>query len=103
MFLEEHQSSDTIVGADVTYDAAALPSLVATLRDLFDLFPKAQVVIASTVRNEETYGKFLGLVGKYGFVLEQLEWEAMEPEGQRGPFYETVMMVKICRIAAGGG
>jgi predicted nicotinamide N-methyase len=99
----EHHSPDFIIGADVTYDAAALPSLVATFRDLLELFPKAQVVIASTVRNEETYGKFLGLVGKYGFVLEQLGWEATEPEGQRGPFYETVMLVKICRITAAGG
>ncbi|OBT72314.1 hypothetical protein VF21_09306 [Pseudogymnoascus sp. 05NY08] len=99
----EHRSPDFIIGADVTYDAAALPSLVATLRDLLELFPKAQVVIASTVRNEETYGKFLGLCGKYGFVLEQLGWEAVEAEGQRGPFYETVMPVRICRITAAGG
>ncbi|KFY80014.1 hypothetical protein V498_08862 [Pseudogymnoascus sp. VKM F-4517 (FW-2822)] len=100
VFLEEHQSPDTIIGADVTYDAAALPALVATLRDLFELFPKAQVVIASTVRNEETYGKFLGLCEKYGFSLEHLPWKATEPEMQKGPFYETVMPVRICRIAA---
>ncbi|OBT99734.2 hypothetical protein VE01_02214 [Pseudogymnoascus verrucosus] len=99
----EHQSPDFIIGADVTYDAAALPALVATFRDLLELFPKAQVVIASTVRNEETYGKFLGLCGKYGFGLEQMGWEAVEPERQRGPFYETVMPVRICRITARGG
>ncbi|ELR04193.1 hypothetical protein VC83_03100 [Pseudogymnoascus destructans] len=99
----EHRSPDFIIGADVTYDAAALPALVATFRDLLELFPKAQVVIASTVRNEETYGKFLGLCGRYGFGLEHLEWEAMESEWQRGPFYETVMPVRICRITVGGG
>ncbi|KFY77555.1 hypothetical protein V499_03094 [Pseudogymnoascus sp. VKM F-103] len=99
----EHQSPDFIIGADVTYDAAALPALVATFRDLLELFPKAQVVIASTVRNEETYGKFLGLCGKYGFGLEQMGWEAVEPERQRGPFYETVMPVRICRITKAGG
>ncbi|OBT50268.1 hypothetical protein VE04_10363, partial [Pseudogymnoascus sp. 24MN13] len=85
----EHQSPDFIIGADVT--------------DLLELFPKAQVVIASTVRNEETYGKFLGLCGKYGFGLEQMGWEAVEPERQRGPFYETVMPVRICRITKAGG
>ncbi|KFY85310.1 hypothetical protein V500_08522 [Pseudogymnoascus sp. VKM F-4518 (FW-2643)] len=99
----EHRSPDTIIGADVTYDAAALPSLVATLRDLLDLFPKAQVVIASTVRNEETYGKFLGLCAKYRFTLEHLPWKATAPEMQQGPFYETNMPVRICRIAAARG
>ncbi|KFY40266.1 hypothetical protein V494_03590 [Pseudogymnoascus sp. VKM F-4513 (FW-928)] len=99
----ESWSPDTIIGADVTYDAAALPALVATLRDLFELFPKAQVVIASTVRNEETYGKFLGLCEKYRFEFEHLPWDATEPELQKGPFYETVMPVRICRIAVGGG
>ncbi|OBT60483.1 hypothetical protein VE03_10106 [Pseudogymnoascus sp. 23342-1-I1] len=111
VFLEQLQGKgggggsgvDTIIGADVTYDAAALPALVATLRDLFGLFPRAQVLIASTVRNEETYGKFLGLCERYGFLLEHLEWEATEVEAQRGPFYETGMPVRICRIVAKGG
>ncbi|KFY23935.1 hypothetical protein V491_02346, partial [Pseudogymnoascus sp. VKM F-3775] len=102
-FLELQETPDVILGADVTYDAAALPSLVATLRDLFELFPKAQVVIASTVRNEETYGKFLGLCEKYRFAFEHLEWKATEPERQRGPFYETGMPVRICRIGAAPG
>ncbi|KFX94192.1 hypothetical protein O988_06428 [Pseudogymnoascus sp. VKM F-3808] len=102
-FLEHQPRPDMIIGADVTYDAAALPALVATLRDLLELFPEAQVVIASTVRNEETYEKFMGLCRKYGFEFEHLTWEATEPERQRGPFYETVMPVRICRIAKGRG
>jgi protein-lysine N-methyltransferase EEF2KMT len=96
----EHRIPDIIIGADITYDAAALPALVATLRDLLELFPAAQVLISSTVRNEETYEKFLGLCAKYHFTLEHLLWEGTKPEGQRGPFYSTDMPVRICRLAA---
>lgn len=97
----DHRIPDIIIGADITYDAAANPALAATLRDLLELFPAAQILISSTVRNEETYEKFLGLCAKYKFIVEHLPWQSIEPENQRGPFYSTDMPVRICRITAG--
>lgn len=96
----ENRKPDIILGADVTYDAAAHPALVATLHDLLELFPNVQILIASTVRNEETYEKFLGLCARNHFVLEHFSWQATKPENQKSPFYSADMPVKICRIAA---
>jgi len=94
------RTPDIVLGADVTYDAAALPALCATLRDLLELFPRVQIVIASTVRNEETYRKFLDLCAENRFAIRQMEWRPKRPEEQEGPFYKLDMPVRICRIAA---
>jgi ribosomal protein L11 methylase PrmA len=92
---------DLVLGADVTY--AALPELVATIGDLFDLFPKLQVVIASTIRNDETYGNFLGLCSSASFEVDELDWVPDVPESQKGPFYSVEIPVKIVRITVKPG
>lgn len=40
-----------------TYDLKSIPSLVATLRDLFEL-SRVKILISATVRNEQTLGAF---------------------------------------------
>ena len=55
---DQGRSYDTILGADVTYDVKCLPALVATIRDLFELYPKARVLISATVRNQNTLSHF---------------------------------------------
>lgn len=99
VFLED-RTPDIIIGADVTYDSVALPALVATLHDLLELFPDARILISSTIRNEETYTKFLGLCKQNNFTLEHFSWQATKSENQRGPFYSTDMPVRICSITA---
>ena len=96
----EGEKPDIILGADVTYDAAALPALSVTLNALLAEHKDAKVVIASTVRNEETYRKFLDLCEKYKFGVEDLGWEPKEVEDQDAPFYRTDMPVKIVKLTA---
>lgn len=91
---------DIILGADVTYDAAALPDLCTTLNALLLEYPDSQVVIASTVRNEYTYQKFLDLCEHYKFNVEKFEWSPKAPEDQKAPFYRTDMPVRIVRLRA---
>lgn len=47
-----------------TYDFKSMPALVATIRDLFELYPRLKALISVTVRNEETVKCFLDACGK---------------------------------------
>ncbi|KAI9855589.1 MAG: hypothetical protein M1813_009728 [Trichoglossum hirsutum] len=55
---DEGHEWDIVIGADVTYDPTIVPYLVSTLRDLFDKFPKVEVLISATIRNVETFETF---------------------------------------------
>lgn len=46
-----------------TYDFKSMPALIATIRDLFELYPKLKVLIAAAVRNEKTLKCFLDACG----------------------------------------
>lgn len=94
----EGKAPDIILGADVTYDAAALPDLCETLEDLLVAYPETQILIASTVRNQDTFKKFLQLCEKHNFEQESLEWKPKVPEEQTGPFYRVDMPVRMSRI-----
>ena len=63
-------------------------------------YPKTQILIASTVRNEDTFKKFLDLCEEHNFERESLEWEPKMPEEQKGPFYRVDMPVRMSRITA---
>lgn len=96
----EGKAPDIILGADVTYDVAALPVLCETLQDLLEAYPTVQILIASTVRNEDTFQKFLDLCKEHKFERESLAWEPKMPEEQKGPFYRIDMPVRMSRITA---
>ena len=76
-FVEEESKIyplDTVIGADVvslsstfidasnsspkTYDKAVIPALVSTIREVFEFWPRANVVIAATIRNSDTFSAF---------------------------------------------
>lgn len=84
-WLEEElapDACDLIIGADVvsshpesrliciffltqqTYDKAVIPALVSTMRDMFELWPKVQIIISATIRNEDTFAAFEHACGK---------------------------------------
>lgn len=83
---------DTVLGADIvkcpsqqeinrtlvlttdtqTYDKTGISALVATLRFLFDLRPKVQVVISGAVRNAETFETFRHACCKLNSLIEIL-------------------------------
>ena len=48
-----------------TYDFKSMPALIATIRDLFELYPKLKVLISAAVRNEETLKCFLEACGMW--------------------------------------
>jgi len=78
---------DIILAADVTYDIDAQPALVATIVDLVELYPRAKVLVAATIRNKKTWENFLNICGSNSFSLERLDFPVIPPEMQEGPFY----------------
>jgi hypothetical protein len=45
--------------ASQTYDQVAIPALVSSMREFFELKPALQVLVAATIRNEQTFQTFL--------------------------------------------
>lgn len=78
---------DLILAADVIYSPAVIPSLIATLEDLFDLYPEVEVLISSTIRNIETYALFVKMCEKKFWGMERVEFEVAKREEQEGPWY----------------
>jgi predicted nicotinamide N-methyase len=80
--VDERNCVNTVLGGDIvrgesfrlrylmahrklqTYDVSVIPSLVATLRDLFDRYPSLRVLISATIRNQETFEVFLAACGE---------------------------------------
>jgi predicted nicotinamide N-methyase len=93
---------DLVVGADVTYDISVIPSLVATIAECFDLWPNVRVLISATVRNEETFEKFLGICRKRGFGVRDVDFPVVKREKQEGPFYKDGTEIRICDITREG-
>ncbi|KAF5875057.1 putative protein fam86a protein [Botrytis fragariae] len=78
---------DLILAADVIYSPAVIPSLIATLEDLFDLYPQVEVLISSTVRNAETYAIFVEMCKKKQWQMGRVGFEVAERSEQEGPWY----------------
>ncbi|CAM1509397.1 Fc.00g031360.m01.CDS01 [Cosmosporella sp. VM-42] len=93
------QPVDVVLGADITYDHRASPALVATLLDLFSLYPTVEVYIASTQRNEKTSRVFLDKCQENGLLVEDLQYEVPKREMQEGPFYDDKVAIRICRVS----
>jgi predicted nicotinamide N-methyase len=89
---------DVVLGADVTYDSKGIPALVATLGDLVEMFPTAKILIAATIRNEETFGNFAKVCGLNHFAVEAISFPVIPPENQDGPFYWDGIPIKLFNI-----
>lgn len=89
---------DVVLGADITYDASIIPSLVGTLEDLVELYPDVKVLIAATERNRETFESFLEVCGKRGFQVDDQSYPVPKREHQRGPFYSDAAPIHICLL-----
>ncbi|KAI9848307.1 MAG: hypothetical protein M1837_000571 [Sclerophora amabilis] len=59
----ELQEWNIVLGADLIYDSTAFPPLVSSLGDIFRLFPRIQVIMSATVRNEQTFESFRSACG----------------------------------------
>ncbi|KAG5926105.1 hypothetical protein E4U42_003649 [Claviceps africana] len=97
--LNTAQPVDVVLGADITYDGRVIPALIATLLDLFTLYPEVQVYISATERNAETYQVFLDVCKERNLLVESLASEIPPRSQQRGPFYNDDVSIKLCRVA----
>ena len=86
------------IGADVTYDIKSIPALIATIRDLFELYPDIQVLIAATIRNKETFESFLLACSKNSFTFKSLNIRMTRNDEQIGYFVPTLTQIEIIRI-----
>ena len=89
---------DVVLGADVTYDGKAMQALVATLVDLVEMFPAVKILIAATIRKEETFNTFVKVCGMNNFAVEEIDFPVMPPENQEGPFYWDGVPIRLCNI-----
>ena len=93
---------DLIIGADVTYDVKSIPSLMATLRELFELYPRIAALISATVRNEQTLDSFIKAAQANNFDIVQLDVAMPTKSQQLGFFIPTVTPIKIFVITHTG-
>lgn len=89
---------DLVIGADVTYDRRLHSPLVATLQQLSDLYPKAEIVIAATERNEKTFESFVDTCTRAGYEVNDVVFPTAKAEEQMGPFYGDWPPVHLCRL-----
>lgn len=89
---------DVALGADVTYDGSAIPALVSTFGDLFDLYPTIKIIIAATIRNPTTFEGFLRACQANAYGVEEVEFGIKAAGLQEGPFYSDMVPIKLCII-----
>ncbi|ATY66297.1 Methyltransferase-16, putative [Cordyceps militaris] len=89
---------DVVLGADITYDDNVIPSLVATLVDIFALYPSVEVYIAATKRNHATFEVFLDTCRAIQLSVEDLHYSVTPREEQTGPFYNDQVEIQAYRI-----
>lgn len=94
---------DVVLGADITYDGSVIPALVATLEELFALYPSVEVYLAATQRNHETFRVFLDACRGNGLGVEDLRYGVAPRGEQRGPFYSDAVEIRACRISKADG
>ena len=109
---------DTILGADITFDARDMPDLLATIRwclgggleDEKAVRAKAMgdlgadghrtqktVLIAATERNKKTFDTFTQLAAEC-FDVEDVAFPVPARAQQTGPFYNDAVPIHICRL-----
>lgn len=90
---------DVVIGADITYDKSVIPALIATIVDLFDLYPDIQVYISATQRNEATLNVFLEQCKVSGLATQELEYKCPKRSDQTGPFYNDQVAIMLYCIS----
>ncbi|KAJ4355855.1 uncharacterized protein N0V89_003876 [Didymosphaeria variabile] len=99
-FLEDYGMDipEVLVGADVTYDSTIIPALVSSMREFFELNAALQILVAATIRNEQTFETFLNACRRNRFTLQQIDFAPLPEPLQDGPFYPTATPIQIWRI-----
>lgn len=90
---------DVVLGADITYDRRAVPALVATLRELFVLYPGVEVYLSATQRNRATFRVFLDACEETQLAVQNLRYSMTPREKQTGPFYDDTVEIRAYKIS----
>ena len=93
---------DLAVGADITYDLNSIPALVATMRDLFELYPNLQIMISATVRNKETLEAFTIACLSNNFTCQPISVYIPKADEQIGFFIPSSTPIKIILFTRSG-
>ncbi|KAK8161690.1 putative methyltransferase-domain-containing protein [Phyllosticta citrichinensis] len=93
---------DVVLGADVTYDKSVIPALVATLADVLQRQPSLNILIAATIRNEETFEAFSVVCRRNGLDHQEVQFAPPLAERQTGPFYATSTPIRIVKVSKVG-
>ncbi|KAK7538559.1 putative methyltransferase-domain-containing protein [Phyllosticta citribraziliensis] len=93
---------DVVLGADVTYDKTVIPALVATLADMLQRQPSLNILIAATIRNEETFEAFSVVCRRNGLDHQEVQFAPPLAERQTGPFYATSTPIRIVKVSKVG-
>lgn len=101
---------DLVVGADITYDHKVIPSLVATLSELRDLYPGVEIVIAATQRNMATLDSFQAACLQNRLKAHEVDFSTdtisknVDKSGQHhgplSPFYPSDTPIRIFHISS---
>lgn len=90
---------DVVLGADITYDRSGIPPLVATFLDLFGLYPRVEVYISATQRNEQTFQMFLDACNQNSLDVHDLQFAVPPRDQQDGPFYDDQIVIRLYRVS----
>ncbi|KAF2675555.1 hypothetical protein BT63DRAFT_420753 [Microthyrium microscopicum] len=95
---------DTVLGADITFDDSLFPLLISSFRILLEKNPQIKILIASTIRNDDTFAKFESACEKAAFRLTRVPSRPVlsNAEKQEGPFYSSTSDIKIVSIESTG-
>ncbi|KAL1894010.1 hypothetical protein Sste5346_006152 [Sporothrix stenoceras] len=95
---------DTILGADITFDARDMLDLLATIKWCLGQrggedgdAKKKTVIIAATERNKKTFETFTQLAAE-AFEVEDVAFPVPLRADQTGPFYSDAVPIHICRL-----
>lgn len=93
-----HGLYDTILGADITYSLDSLEPLASTLAGLAERCPTADIVLAATLRNEETFDRFLAHCRNHNLSVSDIDFRSPQFELQKGLFHSIDPPTRIVRI-----
>jgi predicted nicotinamide N-methyase len=89
---------DLVIGADITYYESGIPALLSTFENVFELYPNVRIIIAATIRNEETFRTFEKKCAMWDLLIDEIGFPMLEAGLQQGPFYENSVPIKILDI-----
>jgi len=86
----------------LTYDGSGISGLVSTFTELFELYPKVQIIYAVPIRNPKTFKKFIETCRANKHTVEEINYGIAKAEVQEGPFYLDQVPIQLCLITSSG-